>query len=70
MDLTSAVHNSFFDTGGPTQNEHIAHSHLHGGSSIHHGVTFGSWMKLWPERVFGGNDPVHACFKHSMTVWT
>ena len=30
--------------------------------------TFGSWMKLWPDRVLGGNSPVQACFRHSMIV--
>ena len=25
-------------------------------------------MKLWPERVLGGSSPVHAIFRHSMTV--
>jgi hypothetical protein len=31
--------------------------------------TFGSWMNVWPDLAFGGNSPVHACFKHSMIVW-
>lgn len=30
--------------------------------------TLGSWMKLWPLRVFGGRSPVQACFRHSMIV--
>lgn len=30
--------------------------------------TLGSWMKLWPERVFGGNEPAHAILKHSIIV--
>jgi len=31
-------------------------------------TTFGSWMKLWPDRVFGGSSPVVTCFRHSMIV--
>lgn len=26
-------------------------------------------MKLWPLRVLGGSSPVHAIFRHSITVW-
>lgn len=32
------------------------------------GLTLGSWMKLWPERVLGGSSPVVACFRHSIIV--
>lgn len=31
-------------------------------------LALGSWMKLWPERVLGGSSPVHAIFRHSITV--
>jgi hypothetical protein len=32
------------------------------------GHTFGSWMKLCPDLVFGGSSPVVACLRHSMIV--
>ena len=30
--------------------------------------TLGSWMKFWPLRALGGISPVHANFRHSITV--
>lgn len=31
-------------------------------------LTFGSWMKPWPDLVLGGSSPVQACLRHSMMV--
>ena len=30
---------------------------------------FGSLMKAWPPRQFGGSSPVVTCLRHSMVVW-